>query len=82
MEHAAPPGYLSGLSELAGNSFHSTHEAIDATLRLLVEQLGMRSSFLTRIERIEGRHEVVAAYNEPGGCDIVEGDVLELPQTF
>ena len=74
--------YLDGLSALAARSFPTTRAAIDAALRLLVDQLGMRSSFLTRIAREERRHEVLAAHNEPGGCDVAVGDVLELPQTF
>ena len=82
MQDDATTLYLDGLSRLAARSFSSTRGAMEATIQLLVEQLDMRSSFLTRISRDECRHEVLAAHNLPGGCDVVAGDVLDLPQTF
>ena len=48
----------------------------------LDEQIGTRSSFLTRITRDIEQSEVLAAFNAPNGCDIVPGSVLALPQTF
>lgn len=74
--------YLSGLSELAGRSFASAQEAVEAILRLVVDQLGLRSSFLTHISHEEGRNEVLAAHNLTGGSNVQEGALLELPQTF
>ena len=74
--------YLRGLSELAGRSFASTTEALGATLELIVDQLGLRSSFVTRINRETYQNEVIAAYNVPGGCDVPAKALLELPQTF
>ncbi len=74
--------YLSGLSELAGRSFTSAQEAVEAILRLVVDQLGLRSSFLTRISHEECRNEVLAAHNLTGGSNVQEGVLLELPQTF
>ena len=82
MQDDATTLYLNGLAELAAHSFLSTHGAIEAILQLLVEQLGMRSSFLARITREASRHEVLAAHNLPGGCAIVAGDVLDLSRTF
>ena len=83
---APPPapaaGYLDGLAVLAGRGFASSEEALAAILRLAVEQLGLRSSYLTQITPAEGRAEVLAAYNAPGGCDIRAGAVLPLPDTF
>ena len=79
---AGPGTYLSGLSELAGRSFASNREAVEAILQLITEQLGLRSSFLTRITREAGRKEVLTAYNSAGGSDVQEGVLLELPQTF
>ncbi len=74
--------YLNSLSELAGRSFPSTAEALEAILRLVVEQLGLRTSYLMQITCEEGRSEVLAVYNTPGGCDIARGTVLELTDTF
>ena len=82
MEHTAASTYLGGLSELAGRSFDSTDEAIRALLRLVSEQLGMRSTFLTHITPAEDRNEVVASHNAPDGCDIPTGVVLPLSGTF
>ncbi len=88
-QHPSAPGaeaeaaqFLGGLSELAARSFVSTEEAMAAILLLIVEQFGMRTSFLTRITRELGRSEVLAAYNRPGGCDVAPGSLLELPLTF
>ena len=74
--------YLGGLSELAGRSFGSSKEATEALLWLIVEQTGMRSAFLTRITTEENRNEIVATYNEPGGCGIPADAVLPLSGTF
>ncbi len=74
--------FLGGLSELAARSFASTEEAMASILLLIVEQFGMRTSFLTRITRELGQSEVLAAHNRPGGCDVAPGAVLELPLTF
>ena len=79
---AEAANFLGGLSELAARSFASTEEAMAAILRLIIEQFGMRTSFLTRITRELGRSEVLAAHNRPGGCDIAPGSLLELPLTF
>lgn len=79
MSNAALPSYLGGLSELAGRGFASTGEATGAVLRLLSEQLGMRSSFLARITRAEDRFE---AHNAPGGCAIEPGLVAPLPGAY
>ncbi len=82
MEHVGSPAYLGGLSELAGRSFDSAQEAREALLRLISEQIGMRSAFLTRITPGENRNEVVASHNAPGGCGIPVGAVLPLSGTF
>ncbi len=82
LEHVGSTAYLGGLSELAGRSFGSVEEATKATLKLLSEQLGMRSAFLTRITSEENRNEVVASYNEAAGCGIPVGAVLPLSGTF
>lgn len=79
---ASSAAVLDGLSELAGQAFASTAEATMAVLRLVAEQLGVRSSFLSRIRREEGRFEVLTAHNAPGGCDMATGAILSLPQAY
>jgi hypothetical protein len=81
-QHIHAETYLSTLSELAGRSFASTQETIEAILTLVVKELGLRSSFLTCIDREECQNEILVAYNAPGGSSIQEGALLELPQTF
>ena len=75
-------GYLGGLSELAGRSFTSVEDSTGAILRLLSDQLVMRSAFLTRITPADDRNEVIAAYNAPDGCNIPAGAVFPLAGTF
>ncbi len=75
-------GNLEGLSELAARSFASSEEATEAVLRLIADQVGARSTFLSRIATGEGRSNVLAAYNALDGCAVVPGAVLPLPQTF
>ena len=82
MANAPMLSHLGGLSELAGRSFASTREATDASLRLLTEQLGMRTSFLARVTPAEDRFEVLGAHNVPGGCGIEPGEALPLPGTY
>jgi signal transduction histidine kinase len=55
---------------------------MDSVVRLLAEQLSVRSTFVSHISTETREFEVVAAFNAPGGCDIPEGSVLPLPQTF
>jgi hypothetical protein len=47
-------------------------------LRQLVDELGMRSTFVSRIDRDARRVEVLAAHNVEGGCNIPRGGVLPL----
>ena len=79
---AGASGYLGGISRLSGRSFASTEEATQAVLRLITEQIGMRSAFLTRIAPERNRNEISAAHNEPGGCHIPAGAVLPLSDTY
>lgn len=78
MPHPEPNGSDTGaLSALAGGSFGSIREASEAVLRLVTEQIGMRSGFVASIEP-DGRVAVLVAHNLPGGCAIPEGDVPAL----
>ncbi len=74
--------YLSGLSALASRSFVSIQAAVEAILQLVVEQLGMRSSFIAHIKYENGELEVLAVRNMPGGCNIQVGTSVPLPKSF
>ena len=73
---------LGELSRLAARGFASTEHATAAVLELLTRQLGMRTSFLSRIAPSEERSEVLAAHNLPGGCGVEPGALIPLPDTF
>lgn len=79
---SAEPPYLDSLSALSAKSFPSTDALIEAILTLITEQLGLRTSFLTRITPGENRNHVVAAYNQPDGCEMVANIDLALEDTF
>jgi hypothetical protein len=74
--------YLVTLSELSARSFASTSEALGAVLKLIVNQLRLRSSFVTHIDRKEGQNKVLLSYNAPGSSDIPTEALLELADTF
>ena len=74
--------YMDSVSMLASTRYRSTQELIDAILELLVEQLDVRTSFLTRITGDDGCYEVLAAHNLPGGVGVPPNASLELRQTF
>ncbi len=79
---AEAAAYLHHLSSLAGHSFPLTSELLAAVLKTVVDSLGLRTSYLTHITCEDGRSEVLAAYNAPGGCDVAPGTVLVLTDTF
>lgn len=74
--------YLDSLSALARRGFVSNQEATNAILQLLMEQLTMRSSFLTHVTCEADQFEVIAAQNEAGGCAIQVGIVVPVSQNF
>ncbi len=80
--HTGTGTVLASLSELAGRSFPSKQEAVDSILRLIVDQLGLRSSFLTRTDREACQLEIVMTHNRVGGSEVQPGDVVELAQTY
>jgi len=75
-------GYLSGLSGFAAKGFESPWKTIEAILDAVVEQLGMRTSFLSHIEREGARFRVLASHNRPGGCGVEPGDAMDLAGHF
>ncbi len=81
--HSDPAsGYLSGLSGFAAKGFESPWKTIEAILEAVVEQLGMRTSFLSHIEREGGRFRVLASHNRPGGWGMEPGDAVGLSDSF
>src|SRR5919202_1220840 len=72
----------SRVSAFAAQTFTSPREAMETVVRLLAEQLSVHSTFVSHISAETRKFEVVAAFNAPGGCDIREGTVLPLPETF
>ncbi len=82
MGHAEAIHGAERLPEVSGRSFDSSGDMIEGVLRLLAQQLGMRSCLLARTMREEDRHEVLAAYNLPGGCNVLTGSIFEMHQTF
>jgi|GEM_PF-6839337 len=79
---AALSAYLDSLSALSARSFPTTDALVDAVLALITTQLGLRTSFLTRITPTENRNHVLAVHNRPGGCDLASGIDLPLEDTF
>ena len=74
---ASYPVTATGAS-FAGRSFSSSREAIETTLRLVASQLGARTAYVARITREEGRFEVLAVHEEPGGLGVPEGLIAPL----
>lgn len=82
MSLPTPTTALDGLAGLAARSFASTAVATAAILALVTEQLGLRTSFLTRFDLAGGRTTVLATHHRPGGCVIAAGTELPLANTF
>lgn len=73
---------LDQLSGLAGRSFASTAEALDAVLRFVALETGMRSAFLARISRDTQEFEVLSAHIEPGGIAMGKDGASPLNHQF
>lgn len=73
---------LHELAALAAHSFGSTAESIQALLKTIASQLGLRTSFLTEITPATGRNHILAAYDAPGGSGILAGTDLHLGDTY
>jgi hypothetical protein len=74
-------GHLAALSALTAHRYASTDAAVAAVLAFLVERLGMRTSYLTRIDRETERMEVIAAHN-PGQSGMATGTVRPLRDAY
>jgi hypothetical protein len=73
---------LNHLSALAGRSYASTVEAVDAILKLLADQLGMRTTYLSRVDRDGGQVRIQFAHNLAGGCGVPPGSSHQLEDTY
>jgi PAS domain S-box-containing protein len=72
---------IRGLSALAAPSYASADAAAAAIVQLITDQLGMRTSYLTRLLP-EGKLEILAAYSAPEGCVLTVGAMYSVPETF
>ena len=73
---------LGGLSSLAGRSYRTSAEATEAILKLIAAQLGMRTTYLSRINRASDDLLVRSSFNAPDGCDVVAGSTFDLQDTY
>jgi PAS domain S-box-containing protein len=73
---------LEQLYRLAGRNFGSSMEATSAVLSTISDVLGMRTSWVSHADFESCELEIVAAYNEPGGCDVQPNSSAPLPETF
>lgn len=73
---------LGGLSSLAGRSFSTSGDAIEAILKLIADQLGMRTTHLSHISEEDNLQSVVAAFNAPDGCAVMAGSEIDLEDTY
>lgn len=73
---------LDQLARLAGRNFATAQELMGTILQLIAVQLGMRSSFITRILPADQRLTILAVHNAPGGCDVPAEAILALTDTF
>lgn len=74
--------YIDALSRLTAESFATLDDATTTIVNFVAEQVGTRSSFLSRIDAEAGTLELLVAYNAAGGCALNQGEVIPLPRTF
>lgn len=73
---------LARLSELAGQQFASLEDATQAVLETITSVLGMRTSWVSRVDNDACELEIVAAHNEEGGSNVQAGGAAPLERTF
>ncbi len=73
---------LARLSQLAGQQFESVDDATEAILETITSVLGMRTSWVSRVNNEACELEIVAAYNEEGGSNVQPGGSAPLERTF
>lgn len=74
--------YIDALSRLTAQSFASLDDAMTTIVAFVAEQVGTRSSFLSRIDADQATLEVLVAFNAADGCAVNQGEVIPLPHTF
>ncbi len=74
-----PHAVVSGLMRFR---YRTTSDATDAVLRAVAQLLGMRTTWISRIERSASEAFVVASLNEAGGCGVTAGAVLPAQDTY
>ncbi len=73
---------LAMLSRLAGQRFGTTADATQSVLTSITSVLGMRTSWVARADFVVGDLKIVAAHNEPNGCDVQVASTTPLPRTL
>jgi len=76
------PTYLDSLSALSARGFATLDDALESVLHLIVDTIGLRSSFMTQLDPSTGQATIVAAVNQPGGSDIEPGATYPLDHMF
>ena len=74
--------YIDALSRLTAESFASLDDAMTTIVEFVAEQVGTRSSFLSRIDPAQDTLEVLVAFNAADGCAVNPGETIPLPHTF
>lgn len=82
MPTAAAAETLSRLSKLAGQQFETVDDATQAVLETITGVLGMRTSWVSKVDYELCTLGVEAAHNEPGGIGARAGIAVPLELTF
>jgi PAS domain S-box-containing protein len=73
---------LDRLSQLAGQRFATSADATEAVLSAITDVVGMRTSWISKVDEEAGRLDIVAAHNKPGGSDIRAGSSAPIETMF
>lgn len=76
------PHYLDSLSALSARSFATLSEVVESVLRLIVDEIGLRSSYMTQLDPSTQHATITAAVNQPGGSNIEPGANFPLGHLF
>jgi hypothetical protein len=81
-DRTASSAALAEVASVAARSFDSPSEALTAVFEAMRRLLGMRSLFLSRIDRRRQTFRIVAAANDVGGCRLAVGYESPLDQHY
>ena len=73
---------LDHLYRLAGRHFATSTDATSAVLATISDVLGMRTSWVSHVNEASCELNIVAAHNEPGGCNVEADTQAPLFDTF